>query len=51
MTAEEWRAQLESASRAAAFSTGQCLDVMPACPDLAMLADAAAGPDDLSGRF
>ena len=25
---------------------GMCLDVMPACPDLALLADAAAGPDD-----
>jgi hypothetical protein len=36
----------ESSSRAAAFGTGMCLDVMPACPDLAMLADAAAGPDD-----
>jgi hypothetical protein len=36
----------ESSSRAAAFGTGMPLDVMPACPDLAMLADAAAGPDD-----
>jgi hypothetical protein len=36
----------ESSSRAAAFGRGQCLDVMPACPDLALLADAAAGPDD-----
>jgi hypothetical protein len=36
----------ESSSRAAAFGTGQCLDVMPACPDLALLADQAAGPDD-----
>ncbi len=36
----------ESSSRAAAFGTGQCLDVMPACPDLALLADRAAGPDD-----
>jgi uncharacterized low-complexity protein len=36
----------ESSSQAAAFGTGQCLDVMPACPDLALLADAAAGPDD-----
>jgi hypothetical protein len=36
----------ESSSRAAAFGTGQCLDVMPACPGLALLADAAAGPDD-----
>jgi hypothetical protein len=37
----------ESSSRAAAFGTGQCLDVMPGCPDLVMLADAAAGPDDI----
>jgi hypothetical protein len=36
----------ESSSRAAAFGTGMCLDVLPACPDLALLADAAAGPDD-----
>jgi hypothetical protein len=36
----------ESSSRAAAFGTGMCLDVMPACPDLVLLADAAAGPDD-----
>jgi hypothetical protein len=36
----------ESASRAAAFGTGMCLDVMPACPDLALLASQAAGPDD-----
>jgi hypothetical protein len=36
----------ESGSRAAAFGTGLVLDVMPGCPDLAMLADAAAGPDD-----
>jgi hypothetical protein len=36
----------ESSSRAAAFGTGMCLDVMPATPDLALLADAAAGPDD-----
>jgi hypothetical protein len=36
----------ESSSRAAAFGTGMCLDVMPACPDLALLADQAAGPDD-----
>jgi hypothetical protein len=36
----------ESSSRAAAFGTGQCLDVMPASPDLALLADRAAGPDD-----
>jgi hypothetical protein len=36
----------ESSSRAAAFGTGMCLDVMPACQDLALLADQAAGPDD-----
>ncbi len=36
----------ESASRAAAFGSRLALDVMPGCPDLAMLADAAAGPDD-----
>src|SRR5947209_8099406 len=36
----------ESSSRAAAFGTGMCLDVMPAGPDLALLADAAAGPGD-----
>jgi uncharacterized protein DUF222 len=36
----------ESSSRAAAFGTGMCLDVMPACPDLAQLADYAAGEDD-----
>ena len=36
----------ESASRAAAFGTGLVLDLMPGCPDLAMLADQAAGPDD-----
>jgi hypothetical protein len=36
----------ESASAAAAFGTGLCLDVMPACPDLALLADRAAGDDD-----
>ncbi len=36
----------ESSSRAASFGTGLVLDVMPGCPDLAMLADAAAGPDD-----
>ena len=35
-----------SSSRAAAFGTGLALDVMPGCADLAMLADAAAGPDD-----
>ena len=36
----------ESSSRAAAFGSGLVLDVMPGCPDLAMLADQAAGPDD-----
>ena len=36
----------ESGSRAAAFGAGLVLDVMPGCPDLAMLADAAAGRDD-----
>jgi hypothetical protein len=36
----------ESCSRAAAFGTGMALDVMPACPELALLADAAVGPDD-----
>ena len=36
----------ESASRAAAFGAGLALDVMPGCPSLAMLAEAAAGPDD-----
>jgi hypothetical protein len=36
----------ESSSRAAAFGTGLPLDVMPACPDLALLADRAAGGDD-----
>jgi hypothetical protein len=36
----------ESSSRAAAFGTGMCLDVMPACPDLVLLADRAAGPGD-----
>ena len=30
----------------AAFGAGLALDVMPGCPDLAMLADTAAGPDD-----
>ncbi len=35
-----------SCSRAAAFGIGMALDVMPACPELAMLADAAAGADD-----
>ena len=32
----------ESSSRAATFGTGLVLDVMPGCPDLAMLADRAA---------
>jgi hypothetical protein len=36
----------ESSGRAAAFGTGSCLDVMPACPELALLADRAAGHDD-----
>ena len=36
----------ESSSRAAAFGTGLVLDVMPGCPDLAMLAGQAAGDDD-----
>ncbi len=36
----------ESSSRAAAFGTGMALDVMPASPELALLADAAVGPDD-----
>jgi Domain of unknown function (DUF222) len=36
----------ESASRAAAFGSGLALDVMPACPGLALSADAAAGDDD-----
>jgi uncharacterized protein DUF222 len=36
----------ESSSAAAAFGTGMMLDVMPACPDLAVLADRAAGDDD-----
>ena len=36
----------ESSSRAAAFGSGLALDVTPGCPDLAMLADAAAGRDD-----
>jgi len=36
----------ESSSRAAAFGTGLALDVMPGCPDLAVLAGAAAGDDD-----
>jgi len=36
----------ESASRAAAFGSGLVLDVLPACPGLALPADAAAGDDD-----
>ncbi len=43
-----WRAG-ESSSVAAAFGTGQCLDVMPACADLAVLADRAAGDDCYAG--
>ena len=39
----------ESSSAAAAFGTGQMLDVMPACPDLAVLADRAAGGDSYAG--
>jgi hypothetical protein len=33
----------ESASRAAAFGPGMALDMLPACPGLALAADAAAG--------
>jgi hypothetical protein len=36
----------ESCSQAAAFGAGMALDVMPGCPELAWLADAAAGDDD-----
>jgi hypothetical protein len=36
----------ESCSPAAAFGSGMALDVMPACPGLALSADAAAGEDD-----
>src|SRR5260370_3464223 len=36
----------ESASPAAAFGPGLAMDVMPACPGLAVAADAAAGEDD-----
>ena len=36
----------ESSSAAAGFGTGMLLDVMPACPDLAVLADRAAGDHD-----
>src|SRR5690242_14580682 len=36
----------ESSSAAAGFGTGMLLDVMPACPDLAILAGRAAGDGD-----
>ena len=36
----------ESSSAAAGFGTGLLLDVMPACPDLAVLAGRAAGDGD-----
>ena len=36
----------ESCSRAASFGAGMALDVMAACPELALSADAAAGDDD-----
>ena len=36
----------ESCSPAASFGSGMALDVMPACPGLALSADAAAGDDD-----
>jgi hypothetical protein len=36
----------ESASPAAAFGPGMALDVLPACPGLALSAEAAAGDDD-----
>jgi hypothetical protein len=36
----------ESSSRAAAFGSGLALDVAPGCPELAGLADEAAGDDD-----
>ena len=36
----------ESGSPAASFGSGLALDVMPGSPDLALLADAAAGQDD-----
>ncbi len=39
----------ESSSAAAGFGTGQCLDVMPACADLAVLADRAAGDGSYQG--
>ena len=40
----------ESSSRAALFGTGLRLDVMPACPDLAVLADAAGARGGEIGR-
>src|SRR5689334_9741414 len=39
----------ESSSAAAGFGTGMMLDVMPACPDLAVLADRAAVGDSYAG--
>jgi hypothetical protein len=36
----------ESCSAAASFGSGMALDVMPACPGLALSADAVAGDDD-----
>ena len=36
----------ESCCTAASFGSGMALDVMPACPGLALSADAAAGDDD-----
>ena len=36
----------EFSGRAAAFGAGMALDVLPGCPELAWLADAAAGDDD-----
>ncbi len=39
----------ESSGAAAGFGTGQCLDVMPACADLAVLAGRAAGNDSYAG--
>jgi Domain of unknown function (DUF222) len=36
----------ESSSRAAAFGPGMVLDALPACPGLALSADAATGEDD-----
>ena len=40
----------ESSSPAASFGSGMALDVMPACPGLALAADAAAGDDDCLRR-